>query len=325
MSKLPPELAKIKPFLVRGIEMEKANPIVSYYCNLYALQQTIKQAKATPTPEIQNYARSLFEMVEKRKAEIGDLSNGKEEFENFVVFLFCAADNEDRKTGSTKDTAKKFLVLSHFIEVMNVFDELPPDWEEKRKYSKWKANDILRAIKEGRVPTPGGPNEQAGEIEDVARLSPPPQPVSIHPNTLGQEAAGDSYGASSFFQLDPTPPPSFNVNPSPTRTYQDSDFNPSPPAPVSMPPPTTPSPVAKPPEPKPVRAPEPVKAPEPVSRPAASSVKKAGPSFQANERKAISDASKLAQYAISELEFKNIRQAKENLRKALEALEIFSE
>jgi len=33
---------------------------------------------------------------------------------------------------------------------MNVFEELPPDWEEKRKYCKWKANDIAKALKEGR-------------------------------------------------------------------------------------------------------------------------------------------------------------------------------
>jgi len=35
---------------------------------------------------------------------------------------------------------------------MRVFGELPPDWEEKRKYCKWKAVDINRALKEGRVP-----------------------------------------------------------------------------------------------------------------------------------------------------------------------------
>lgn len=35
-----------------------------------------------------------------------------------------------------------------------------PEMDRRRIYCKWKAGDILKAVKEGRAPTPGGVGEE---------------------------------------------------------------------------------------------------------------------------------------------------------------------
>jgi vacuolar protein sorting-associated protein VTA1 len=41
---------------------------------------------------------------------------------------------------------------------------------EKLKYSKWKAADIAKALREGRKPTPGAANEEEDDIQDSANV-----------------------------------------------------------------------------------------------------------------------------------------------------------
>lgn len=159
MSGYPAALLPLKCFHVRSLEMEPHDKHISYYCSLYALQKSMKIMETQPSPEVTKWVHTKFGELEELKRKIGVLK-GKDYFENFVLRVFIGADTEDRKQGSTKETAKKFLVCAQFIEVLNVFNPLEPDWEEKRLYCKWKASDINTAFKEGRTPLPGGPGEQ---------------------------------------------------------------------------------------------------------------------------------------------------------------------
>ncbi|KAK2641770.1 hypothetical protein Ddye_023533 [Dipteronia dyeriana] len=45
-----------------------------------------------------------------------------------------------------------------FFEILTQFGFLPLDFEQKQKYSTWKAADIRKALKEGRNPFPGHPS-----------------------------------------------------------------------------------------------------------------------------------------------------------------------
>jgi len=115
----------------------------------------------------------------------------------FAMKVFDKADGEDQRgaEGGTvgKGTAKTFYVAASFLDVLKQFgedagrDEAAAEEEEKKSfYAKWKATDILKAIKEGRAPTPGG-FDASGEEEEVVKLeeideeSPPNPTVS----TLG--------------------------------------------------------------------------------------------------------------------------------------------
>lgn len=163
MESIPDEIGYIKPYLMRSEEMKQADPIVSYYTLRYALQISLDFHKQNPTnSQVKQYIMNMMGVMEEKRKALGEVFEPQQHFEKFITMLFVSCDNDDRKVGSTKSTAQKFLVLSYFIDAMGVFEELPPDWVEKRKYCKWKAADILKALKKGEQPLPGGPGERNG-------------------------------------------------------------------------------------------------------------------------------------------------------------------
>ena len=80
--------------------------------------------------------------------------------------VFNKADNEDRAGLAGKGTAKTFYAAQSFLQMLEQFasnnGEEEADSEQRAEdkkrilYCNWKATEILKAIKEGREPTPGG-------------------------------------------------------------------------------------------------------------------------------------------------------------------------
>jgi Vta1 like len=305
MEAIPEEIMYIKPFILRSEEMKVADPIISYYILRYALQTGLEYHKQNSSNEkVKQYLLSMMGLMETKKKELGEVPEPQSHYEKFITLLFVSADNDDRKVGATKATAQKFLILSYFIEAMNVFEELPPDWEEKRKYCKWKAADILKALKRGEKPIPGGPNERN------------------LPQSLGEETKNAQYvPPDTKFELPDVPPPITE------KKIDDQYFYSPPPLPekknddqYSYIPPPLPEkkiPVIE----KPKIPPPPIekvenKRPE---RPAANR------NVQTKEQRAIVEqAKKFAQNGIQELEYKNIQQARIAFEKAIKALEDYN-
>ena len=52
-----------------------------------------------------------------------------------------------------------------FFDVLRQFGEPDEEMSRRRMYCKWKASEILKAIKEGRAPTPGGAGEDVSARE----------------------------------------------------------------------------------------------------------------------------------------------------------------
>ncbi|KAJ2489569.1 hypothetical protein GGI11_009256, partial [Coemansia sp. RSA 2049] len=64
---------------------------------------------------------------------------------------------------ATRTTARNFIVASQFLQIVAAFGPLPDDVAEKIRYAKWRAAEILRAIREGRQPSaPSGAATAAG-------------------------------------------------------------------------------------------------------------------------------------------------------------------
>jgi len=88
----------------------------------------------------------------------------------FADKIFEKADTEDRKGGANKGTARTFYAAATFFEILKQFNEdregesnttaevndEQTEEDEKRVYCKWKATEILKALKEGRRPAAGG-------------------------------------------------------------------------------------------------------------------------------------------------------------------------
>ena len=87
---------------------------------------------------------------------------------------FDKADQEDRNGTASKTTARTFYAAANFLQILEQFEQegSDDDKEDRKKiiYAKWKATDILKALNEGRTPTPGGygeENEDDDEEEEV--------------------------------------------------------------------------------------------------------------------------------------------------------------
>ena len=177
---VPPSLKKIKVFLARAEELDrdKNNPesrVVAYNCRQYAVLTGIPLAGATDNAA-KTCLSELLGQLEKEKGAMSVFS--KQEHwkicRKVADKVFDRADSEDRGGVANKGTAKSFYAAGTFYEILQQFyeegegssdedKEMKEEEEQRRLYCKWKATEILNAIKEGRTPTPGGYQQQEDE------------------------------------------------------------------------------------------------------------------------------------------------------------------
>ncbi|XP_072980154.1 protein HOMOLOG OF MAMMALIAN LYST-INTERACTING PROTEIN 5 [Typha angustifolia] len=163
------------PYLQRADELQKHEPLVAYYCRLYAMERGLRIPQKERTKTTNALLVSLMKQLEKDKKS---LKLGPEDslyIEGFASNVFAKADKQDRAGRADLNTAKTFYAASIFFEILNQFGELQPDIEQKQKYAVWKAADIRKALKEGRKPEPGPPGGDKDELpstEDTYDLGP---------------------------------------------------------------------------------------------------------------------------------------------------------
>ncbi|OMJ82430.1 hypothetical protein SteCoe_16907 [Stentor coeruleus] len=181
MEDIPEEISFIKPFLKRSKEIENPNSIVSYYVYFYAENLAFNHLKKNPeNQKIVQFIERMQKIMEQKKNSLNFPQNPLKHYEKFLTKLFISADDDDRKSGSTRKTAKKFRVLIYFIQAFRILSELPQEWNEKLAYCKWKASDITKSIKNGIKPCSGGPNENLLSSQEVE-----PEPP-YNPNQINQ-------------------------------------------------------------------------------------------------------------------------------------------
>ncbi|KAI9186842.1 hypothetical protein LWI28_021504 [Acer negundo] len=162
------------PYLQRADELQKHEPLVAYYCRLYAMERGMRIPQSDRTKTTNSLLISLMNQLEKDKKSLNLGPEDSLHVEGFALNVFAKADKQDRAGRADLTTAKTFYAASIFFEILNQYGTLPPDLEQKQKYAVWKAADIRKALKEGRKPVPGPP----GGGEDL----------SVPPSTHG-----DSY------------------------------------------------------------------------------------------------------------------------------------
>ncbi|KAL7751589.1 hypothetical protein RI367_003053 [Sorochytrium milnesiophthora] len=295
----PPGLKASAPFVQRAQELSEREPAVAYWCYLYAAKLAL-QGSATSSRECKTWLLSVMDYLEKEKARLSGNEAVTSEtvaasyVENFALKIFLNADNEDRAGKASRKTAKTFLAASIFLDLLHVFGEINPEIEEKIKYSKWKAADIVKALKEGRVPMAGPPASQDEEQELNALMS----DANNHDQQQQQQQ-------QQHFDVpqEHLPPPG---NPFQaghfTSAVEPSRYN----APPPVAPPMSSSSPALPP-----RTPVAASAPTPAG------------SYQLQYHpQTLSQAQKYSRFAISALEYEDVPTAVSNLQKALALLQV---
>ena len=185
---IPPELKAITPFVRRAEELDKESSstnssrpesrLVAYYCRQYAVRQGIAlaQGHAAATACL----GTLLQLLETEKPHMDTFTRPEAEFvcRQFAYGVFDKADGDDRSGQATKTTAKTFYTAASFLQMLQQFypesneeatDEQTTHMQEDKKralYAKWKATDILKALKEGRTPQAGGYGEQEPDLPD---------------------------------------------------------------------------------------------------------------------------------------------------------------
>jgi vacuolar protein sorting-associated protein VTA1 len=191
---IPPELKKITPYIRRAEELDqdKNNPesrLVAYYARQYAVYVGIPNSKQGGEAA-KKCLGILLEQLEREKPVMDTFTRDESKFlcRKFALKVFDKADAEDRMGMASKNTAKTFYAAATFLEILAQFypdDDDSEDRQEEKKrtvYAKWKATDILKAIKEGREPTAGGYGEQQDEEEHEAEE---PETMDITPTADG--------------------------------------------------------------------------------------------------------------------------------------------
>lgn len=219
-----------------------------------------------------------------------------------------------------KNTARTFYAAGVFYDVMQQFKGLlGPEIEKKRKYCKWKATDILTALKEGRAPTQGGGGFAAtaggaeeGGGEEGGGLAPPSTAEAKSPTSASSPSL-------------PPPPPPYSA----TLGGGGGVSSPTP----ASPPPSAASPASRPPPPyiavapptPPPAAPAapapaaPVSASKPPTTTSSSGSSKGGVGVSSKQA-VLDDAKELCYFAISAIQHKETALAIDRLEKALQKL-----
>mmetsp|Transcript_24860 Transcript_24860/g.30558 ORF Transcript_24860/g.30558 Transcript_24860/m.30558 type:complete len:313 (+) Transcript_24860:46-984(+) len=172
--KIPQDLKKITQYVRRAEELDKdSSPqtrIVAYYARQYAAQLGL------PIASNQAAKECLGKILDSLETERKAMSNfTKDEAylicREFALKIFDKADSIDRAGQSDKVNAKTFYAAASFLDILRQFnneDEKSDDVIEEEKksfYAKWKATDILKAIRLGIEVKPGGYGEELHEDE----------------------------------------------------------------------------------------------------------------------------------------------------------------
>ncbi|KAJ3361141.1 hypothetical protein GGF32_007696 [Allomyces javanicus] len=327
---LPDEAKSIAPFIQRAREMAPRDPAIAYWCKMHAVRQALQLASTVP--QIKQWLLAAMDALEAEKKSLAGnelITNETAAFahiETFALKIFAAADREDRADRASMRTAKTFLAACNYFEVLSVFPSpLDEATLDKIKYAKWKATDIVKALRAGERPRPGPPvadedTQTPAPAEDQHGAAPPPELPSV-PAFAAQSqphppSAFHQQSSSSGFQQPPAAPhaasgyPSYAQQPPPGSPYQ-QHAPPAAPSPYNQHAPSSSAWPSAPP------APAPAPAPVPAQITGGSAP---GTYALAYDPAVLSRAQKHARYVISALEYDDVATAVDHLRQALAAL-----
>ncbi|XP_072369886.1 vacuolar protein sorting-associated protein VTA1 homolog isoform X1 [Scyliorhinus torazame] len=166
----PPQFKPIQHHLRTAQEHEKRDPVVAYFCRLYAMQSGMKID--SKTPECRKFLVKLMDQLEIMKSQLVDNESitqdvvGNAHVENYAYKMFLYADTEDRAGRFHKNMIKSFYTASLLYDVLTVFGELTEENIQHRKYAKWKAAYIHNCLKNGETPQSGPTGMEDDEILD---------------------------------------------------------------------------------------------------------------------------------------------------------------
>ncbi|XP_043480039.1 vacuolar protein sorting-associated protein VTA1 homolog isoform X2 [Leptopilina heterotoma] len=171
---IPAPLKGIQHYLKIATEHDQRDPVVSYWCRLYALQTGLKLS--TKTSDETNFLMKLMDWLERTKKSLHDneaITNNvaaQAHLENWALKLFLYADKNDRESNFGKSVIQSFYTAGLLYDVITTFGDLSEEAVQNRKYAKWKAAYIHNCLKNGETPV-AGPLKENDEDDDTGSQS----------------------------------------------------------------------------------------------------------------------------------------------------------
>ncbi|ODQ48396.1 hypothetical protein PICMEDRAFT_13978 [Pichia membranifaciens NRRL Y-2026] len=152
----------IGPFIKRGKELLNVQPLISYYCYLYAAQLILESQLHLQDAGVANYIEVLLntvegnrKIIESTSSTLADILTDKEKsfklILGFSLSVLNKASGEIDSHTSSKSTVQSFMAFLNFVEVLKLWPELyqsqAADLHNQIKYAKFHSNRILKAIK----------------------------------------------------------------------------------------------------------------------------------------------------------------------------------
>lgn len=169
LPEIPTSLKSIQQYLKIAATHDQRDPVVSYWCRLYALQTGLKLS--TKSPKETNFFMKLMDWLETTKKESRDneaITNdvaAQAHLENWALKLFLYADKNDREGNFGKNIVQSFFTAGLLYDVLTIFGELTEEAAQNRKYAKWKAAYIHNCLKNNETPVPGPMQEDNENID----------------------------------------------------------------------------------------------------------------------------------------------------------------
>jgi len=171
----------------KGKKLSKAQPGPAYYTLLFAVQQAMKID--AQSPEAKMFLGNVMDDMEKikNKPEYPDIAKEEHKvaIEELALRVFDAADEVDKRGEATKKTAQAFSTAFVLCDVLKQFGDRDEEIVTKGKYALAKTASILMALKEGRKPEAGIPEQMKAKVEEKL---PEPNDVGLglpDPNSIG--------------------------------------------------------------------------------------------------------------------------------------------
>lgn len=313
MAEVPLSLKPIGHYLKTAQEHDSRDEIVSYWCRLYALQLGLKIN--SQGMEERKFLIDIMDWLERKKktnTENESITNevaAQAYLENYALKLFLYADKQDRASNFGKNVVKAFYTAGMIYDVLQTFGELTEEVIQNRKYAKWKASYIHNCLKNGETPVPGPmQSEEDSELDnELANLGPAGGSGGQEPAPGPSNPPYPSMGFQSFPQPGAQPQIPTSGPPSgPTNFVTNDPFS-------NLKPPTPPSEPEKPPGGFQAYTGPPAGSDE-VRPPTSGS----GVQLTADQ---LTKAQKYCKWAGSALNYEDVKNAIENLQKALRLLQ----
>ncbi|OUT23097.1 hypothetical protein CAS74_001405 [Pichia kudriavzevii] len=161
LENVPAEAEKtIGPFIKRGREVATAQPLISYYCYLYAAQLILESKLHTQYTSVAEYIEVLLDTIEtNRKSleegapKLAEILLDKEKSFKLVLGFTLSIFN---KSYVFKKTVQGFMAFLNFIEILKLWPEIyetkKDELQKQIKYAKYHSNRVLKSLKNGEDP-----------------------------------------------------------------------------------------------------------------------------------------------------------------------------